>query len=376
MSNNHCKSSLRIIHNVYGAPAVNIFVNNKSFALNLNYKDFTSYLSIEEGPILINVELLDGTQLTSIESDATEITLTYILFGDINTPSSIQGKLFKEKIICSRPGYSRINFVNGVYDSPNIDVYANGVKIIDNIVYSKAGINNFQVNQVPVTGSSAYLVNLEVKLSGTETIISGPSPFYLISGGIYTFINSGTSSNSFIIFSHDNNNSCEILQPNFNVQNYMGKWNQIASIPQFYETNCADATAEYTLLSDRVNVFNTCYDQSGNVVTTITGSAYPGCNPASLRVLFPNSPQSDTPNYLVHKTNYRSYAIIGSPTRTSFYILSRRPKMSQSKYLKILKYASRLGYDSSSIKPNFNTLIHSNSETPIDETFVDARRTF
>ena len=168
---------------------------------------------------------------------------------------------------------------------------------------------------------------------------------------------------------HDNKDTCEILQPNFSAQNYMGKWYQIASIPQLYDTNCPRATAEYTLLSDRINVFNTCYDKSWGIVSTITGSGYPECNPSSIRVVFPFVPQSPFSNYLIHKTNYRSYSIVGSPTRTSFYILSRRPKMSQSKYLKILKYAERLGYDSSKVRPNYHSLSTTNSEIPIDENY-------
>ena len=370
MSHNGCKSHLRIIHNVYGAPSVNVFVNNKSFALNLNYKDFTDYLSIHDGHIVIDVKLLDGTLLTSTKFTAKDDRFTYIILGDINTLSTIQGKLFKENIKCSRPGYARINFFNGVYNGFNVDIYADDVKIIDNVSYGNEGNKDIQVGKVPI--------NIEVKLTGTSTVIIGPQPLYCISGGVYTLVSSGTAAAGLILLSvHDNKHTCEILQPNFNVQNYMGKWYQIASIPQLYETNCARATAEYTLLSNRINVFNTCYDKLGNVVSTITGSGFPECDPSIIRVVFPSITsttsgillQQHVPNYLVHKTNYKSYAIVGSPTRTSFYILSRHPKMSQSKYLKILKYATKLGYDASLIRPNYHALSHNNSEIPIDNNY-------
>jgi apolipoprotein D and lipocalin family protein len=116
-----------------------------------------------------------------------------------------------------------------------------------------------------------------------------------------------------------------------------------------------------------VNVFNTCYDKDWNVVANITGSAIAPnpCIPAALKVSFPNPPppapplpeSPPGPNYLIHTTDYVNYAIVGSPTRTSFFILSRKSKMCESEYKKWLKYAKSLGYNPSLIQQNYNAVV-------------------
>ena len=146
---------------------------------------------------------------------------------------------------------------------------------------------------------------------------------------------------------------------NFNHQAYMGKWFQIARIPQFYETNCANATAEYTFLKNKIKVFNTCYDQNGNVIRTITGQAMAPnpSQPTKLLVTFPGVPQMDKePNYIIHNTDYNHYAIIGSTSGNSFYILSRKPTMNIEEYMQWLEYAASLGYDPMKVEPNYHTL--------------------
>lgn len=116
--------------------------------------------------------------------------------------------------------------------------------------------------------------------------------------------------------------------------------------------------AEYTPLQKYVQVFNTCFDKEWNVLTTITGSALPVNNPAALRVDFglTDKPISYLPNYLIHETDYRSYALVGSIDGRSFYVLCRTPKMSKQKYHRLLITAESLGYEVSKIVPNYHTL--------------------
>jgi apolipoprotein D and lipocalin family protein len=157
---------------------------------------------------------------------------------------------------------------------------------------------------------------------------------------------------------------CDTLQDNLNAQNYMGKWYQIASIPQFYERGCARAVAEYTLLSDRINVVNYCYNEKWEKLISINGSAVSPnpAHPSALRVSFPNAPSSEMnypgANYLIHKTDYERYAIVGSPTRSSFYILSREQKICERNYKDCLEYAKSLGYDITKVRPNHDSIEH------------------
>ena len=349
-------AELRIVHNVFGGPNVDIYVDSKPVALQLAYKDITDFLTIDTGRSVIEVKV-DGQVLLSKKFMAAGIQTLYII-GDINDLSTIQGKLVKNSLSCPTPGSAIVNFFHGIFGAPNVDIYANGVKIISNVKYGHSAAAPVHIGKVVIPGGNPYFVMIEVKVAETETRIIGPTSYYLISGGIYSLVASGTLTTSiFLLFAHDNKGLCDVLQKDFDVQAYANKWYQIASIPQFYERNCPRATAQYTLLSDRVNVFNTCYDKNWNIVETITGSAIPECNPAALKVLFPNVPVVyPGPNYLVHKTDYESYAVVGSPTRTTFYILSRKPTMSKRQYDKLLAYGKSLGYDISTVVPNYHAV--------------------
>lgn len=205
----------------------------------------------------------------------------------------------------------------------------------------------------------------------------GPVNLYPDNKGIYSVIatdwNSSVSSIGAIVIK-DN----KVLKNNFDVQSYMGKWYQIASIPQFFDQDCIGSAAEYTYLSDKANVYNICYDANWNTIRSITGYATASnpCVASSLIVTFPETPVQLTPNsaqlssaiavhvlelqvedrndllpnYLVQATDYRNYSIVGSPTLTIFFILSRYPTMCMKEYKNILKYAQRLGYDVTRVK--------------------------
>lgn len=368
------RSFIRFIHNVAGAPPVNIFLNGNAAALNLVYKDIGGYLNVSCGDKEATVELAgSGTSLTSrtirLQKDA---RYTAIVLGDVNNLSTIKLYLYSDDLRCPRPDLADLRFIHGIYGAPAVDVYINDKIVFSNVTYSQTGSPTYQsisVGKTKIPGANANYVMATITIAGTKNIVTGPTQLYLIGGGVYTLLASGNSATGLIgLLSHDNPNKCETLQEDFNVQGYMGKWYQIASIPQFYEANCPRATAEYTLLSNRVNVFNTCYDTDWRVVTTITGSASAPdpCEPAALKVTFPNPPppapplppSPPGPNYLVHNTDYINYAIVGSPTRTSFYILSRYPKMNLDEYEHWLQYAVRLGYDKKQIRPNYHAIKH------------------
>lgn len=148
----------------------------------------------------------------------------------------------------------------------------------------------------------------------------------------------------------------ETLQSGFDPQQYMGRWYQIAAIPQPYAPNCPQSVAYYSLIPEGIQVYNECRDR-GRVVNSVRGVATI-LGPATLRVDFPIPaiPKSDSqasnipyftgtgPNYLIHETNYQ-YAIVGSPDRSSLYILSRNPQMSDTEYSRHLHRAQELGYD-------------------------------
>jgi apolipoprotein D and lipocalin family protein len=370
MTKHKKETFVRFLHNIEGAPSINVLINDIFVARNLIYKDFTAYLPITTGKNYITVKTVDGDTVIIQKKMKIESEKTFLIGGSIAEISNIKLFAYNDDLNCPKPGYSHLRFIHGVFGAPNVDLYiqraweSTQTLFFSDVSYGNTGKPAYKpFNLIPPQESSfpqPIWTTLTVKLAGTETVVMSLNTF-LVSGGIYSFVASGSSNLS--ILQSDDNTPCDVYQKDFDVVKYMGKWYQIASIPQFYETNCPRQTAEYTLLSDNVTVFNTCYDEEWNINSTIRGAAFilNPCNPAGLRVVFPNFPNSTQPvytgvNYIVHKTDYIDYALIGSPTRTTLYILSRTSKMSQKKYNKLKSYAKSLGYDTSMLRINYHAL--------------------
>ena len=151
-----------------------------------------------------------------------------------------------------------------------------------------------------------------------------------------------------------NTEGVDLYVEDFNPVPYMGHWILRAEIPQPYISglDCKAQTADYTLLNSEVKVYNRCYNEEGEVIDSITGSAtIPNpCKPAALIVNFPNIPyQSTSVNYLVQEVDYCKYAIVGSPNRSSYYLLTRDNGCYKCLLDKFFTLGKKLGYDISKI---------------------------
>lgn len=163
------------------------------------------------------------------------------------------------------------------------------------------------------------------------------------------------------------------LQSNFSLQAYMGKWYQIADIPQFYEMGCVRSVAEYTLMENGVKILNKCFDAQGAVRQTAYGKGtvvnfnYPQAIEVQIEKLVPPPPSNgggppdgiviaSGVNYIVHQTDYTSFALVGSPDRRSLYFLSRTPSMRKQLFNHLMVNSERLGYDVSAVKLSCGSL--------------------
>lgn len=153
------------------------------------------------------------------------------------------------------------------------------------------------------------------------------------------------------------------LQPNFDINRYLGKWYQIAALPTFFQKNCANSTAEYgsTKNPNIISVYNQCFNKQGQEINSIKGTATPKYvkQPAALIVQFPGFP-SNKVNYLVHETNYTGYAIVGSPDRKDLFFLARSKSVSQQSYDYMLQQANKLGYNTQNIIIDQNAINQTN----------------
>jgi apolipoprotein D and lipocalin family protein len=130
-------------------------------------------------------------------------------------------------------------------------------------------------------------------------------------------------------------------------QQYVGKWYEVARYPTFFQANCVGSTAEYTLRDDgTIGVLNTCLAADGSTVSTIEGYAEitdPTTN-AKLLVHFPSVPVPGTYWIIDLDPNYQ-YAVVGEPTRSTLFILSRTPTLEQATLDAILARLPDAGYD-------------------------------
>lgn len=340
----HRDVNVRFIQAISTKDNVNVYLDDTLIAGNLSSGELTAYHSVKSGTHYLIVKGSGDDSTSVIWEEKIKLrhaNNTIALSGSIETPLT-----FKYRDSSRTPdfGYGKIRFINLTPGSTPINVSLNGKQIFSDVKFSESTeYYNYKLTGEPV---AALVVTGQA-----------PSILYVESKAIITLFNF----NGVIVASVDNGPyvyGLDALQKDFDVTAYMGEWIQIADIPQFYEQGCPRAVAYYTLLNSRVKVFNRCFNEQWKETRSITGRAdvKNPLYPAALTVAFPNVGSFVSPNYLVHATDYDGYAIVGSPSRSSFYILSRSQKMSKKQYAKILKYAEFLGYPIDKIVLNYDTL--------------------
>lgn len=333
--------NIRFIHNIKDAPKLNIYNEESDIVLNLEYQQVTDYLIVKPSAN-VSIKTIDtNITIDKFDLNNTEINgyYTLIITGDITDISTIRSIWYIDDLELPDYGYVNLTFSHAVFRAPPVDVYINNKLLLKDIKF-----DNVSTIPLKIHGETSIYINV----TGSDTNVIKRISLRYISGGIYTLVLSGTIIYGLSIININDNYGkiTDEYQKNFNVQKYMGTWYQIASIPQFYEIGCIKKVVQYTLLNDRINVHNICYSKN-NESKSITGYATTNNqNATELTVIFPiMNQQLNYPNYLIHKTDYTDYAIIGSPLRSSFYILSRYEIMDKKEYTYFINYAKKLGYN-------------------------------
>jgi len=143
---------------------------------------------------------------------------------------------------------------------------------------------------------------------------------------------------------------------NLDVEQYMGRWYAIASIPTSFERQCVQGTtAEYTLQEDgRIEVLNTCYDAEGNADVAVGRAWIPdNREPTKLKVsfvrflgfwFFPGA------YWIIDLDSDYQYAVVGHPTYRYGWILSRTPTLDAETFGGIVDRLEAQGYDFESFR--------------------------
>jgi lipocalin len=135
---------------------------------------------------------------------------------------------------------------------------------------------------------------------------------------------------------------------NFELDRYLGTWYEIARFPHSFEKDLVGVSATYSLRENgKIKVVNAGYKNSlKGAYKTITGKAKKAGKPEEgyLKVSFFLFFYADYRILELDTADYQ-YALVGSGSENTLWILSRTPEMPESVYDMLVERAAARGYD-------------------------------
>ena len=132
----------------------------------------------------------------------------------------------------------------------------------------------------------------------------------------------------------------------FEIEKYLGKWYEIARLPNWFEKDLIKVTATYEFLNNgKVKVTNEGYHIRKNKYSTATGKAkFAGAEHVGhLKVSFFRPFYADYKIIELEKEGYR-YALVASSSKY-LWILSRSPQLDKKTTEMLVKEADSLGFE-------------------------------
>lgn len=130
---------------------------------------------------------------------------------------------------------------------------------------------------------------------------------------------------------------------------YLGTWYEIARFEHFFERDCKNVTANYSMIDvETIKVINRCTKIQTNEKKEAIGRAYAIDETNSkLKVSFFRPFYGDY-WVLMLDENYK-YAVVGTPSREYLWILARDSKLDEKIKNGILEKLPSLGFDTSKL---------------------------
>ena len=134
---------------------------------------------------------------------------------------------------------------------------------------------------------------------------------------------------------------------------YAGRWYEVARYPNTFQRDCTrDVVASYALRPDgRVDVRNTCVTDNGAIEAVgVARRADPRGPSSVLEVRFAPAVLSFLPAvwgdyWILDLAPDYSTAVVGDPTRTYLWLLSRTPLVDGPTYARLIDAVRRQGFD-------------------------------
>ncbi len=130
-----------------------------------------------------------------------------------------------------------------------------------------------------------------------------------------------------------------------NLDEFLGVWHEISTIPEPWNTGCMCTTATYTLApeGDAVIVLNQCDVEDRQVIIEGQATQPDPEDFTKLIVSFPSVPFPG--NYWILEFEAGSHMLVGSPDFNNLFVLSRTPTLSDAIYQSMLDKAESMCFD-------------------------------
>lgn len=139
--------------------------------------------------------------------------------------------------------------------------------------------------------------------------------------------------------------------PRVETEKYMGKWYEIARLPNRFEKGCDGVTAEYSLRKDgTVSVLNTCRKGGPRgPARTATAKAWK-VDPSGSRYEVSFFRPFKAPYWIIELDEQYRWAAVGHPARKYLWILSREKTLPPGVEKDLLAKLQGLGYDTARLE--------------------------
>lgn len=171
---------VRVVHASPDAPAVDVLVNDSIRAFqDIEFGDVTDYAPLDAD--LYNVKVVPegaGPESAVIDADLNLLWFQRYTVVAINTLNAIEPLVIEDSPALMLPGRARFRFVHASPDAPAVDIRVqSGPFLFQNVAFRQVG----EYVEIPET-----MVNLEVYVAGTDTLVLTVPAVSLDAGTSYT----------------------------------------------------------------------------------------------------------------------------------------------------------------------------------------------
>lgn len=209
--NCYYNSSVKFLHNVFGAPNVDIYLNNNKNPVvkNLQYQQFTGYLEFSDKHLSFTVKIAgsDTVLIRKKIAPQNDEYYTAIVTGDVTDLSTISLLIFDDNNKTPKRDRANVRFIHGAFGAPAVDVYVNSAKGFSNVIFGQTGEPEYTslILEDSTVGSCLYFFKVSVNVANTQIVVVGPLPVNLQNRGVYTIVASGIVPSSLTaVFMQDN----------------------------------------------------------------------------------------------------------------------------------------------------------------------------